>query len=112
MERPIVIYTVVYIALFVSHIVAAANDWNILFRVIASVITIQTFFAGLILHKLGGNALHARIPVILLGAGLGYVYSGMNIRLEIIFFIIFAIILQYGTEKGLKYGELAENNNG
>lgn len=112
MERAIVIYTLVYITLFVSHIIAAANDLDVLFRVIASLITLQTFFIGFLLHKLGGNALHARVPSVVLSAGLGYAYSGMNIRLEIIFFVIFAVLIQYGTEKGLKYGELAEINNG
>ncbi len=66
MWRPILVYSAVFIALFVSHIMAAANDLQLIFQVIATLISIQTLFAGLILHLLGGDVRHARFPIVAL----------------------------------------------
>ncbi len=89
--------------LFIAHIVAAANDFDLLFRIIASIITIQTMFAGLVLHFLNGDARHARYPVVALSAGLGWAYAEMTLNWTILLWVIGAILLQYATEKGLKY---------
>ena len=102
MWKPILVYTVTFVALFVAHIIAAANDLDLLFRIIASIITIQTMFAGLVLHLLKGDARHARYPVIALSAGLGWAYAGMTLDWMILAWVIGAILFQYGTEKGLK----------
>ena len=98
--------------LFIAHIIAAANDLDLLFRIIASIITIQTMFAGLVLHFLKGNARHARYPVVALSAGLGWAYAGMTLHWMILLWVIGAILLQYGTEKGLKYDRLAHEHDG
>ena len=87
MWRPIVTYTVVFVTLFIAHIIAAANDFDTIFKVIAAMITIQTLFAGLILHWLGGKCSHARYPVIALGAGLGWAYAGMQLSMTILIWI-------------------------
>ena len=112
MWKPILVYTVTFVALFVAHIIAAANDLDLLFRIIASIITIQTMFAGLVLHLLKGDARHARYPVIALSAGLGWAYAGMTLDWMIIAWVIGAILFQYGTEKGLKYNSPAHQHNG
>ena len=112
MEKGYFVYGSVFSFLFVSHILAAANDFDILFRIIASLITLQVIFTGFIFHKLSVDVYHARIPVLLLHAGVGYAYLGMNIKIQIIIFIIFGMIVQYGTEKALKYGEQAGFTNG
>ena len=112
MWKPILTYTVVFVTLFIAHIIAAANDFDIIFRVIAATITIQTLFAGLILHWLGGKCNHARYPVIALGAGLGWAYAGMQLSWTILIWIIAVGIIQYGTEKGLKYNRPAERPDG
>ena len=112
MWRPIFIYAGTFAALFVAHIIAAANDFDSIFRVIAAMITIQTLFAGLILHWFGGNHIHARYPVIALGAGLGWAYAGMQFSWTILIWVVAVVIIQYGTEKGLKYNRLAEETNG
>tara|TARA_B100000767_G_scaffold178645_1_gene166855 strand:- start:1485 stop:1823 length:339 start_codon:yes stop_codon:yes gene_type:complete len=103
MWKPILIYSAVFIILFVSHIIAAANDLQLLFQVIATLITIQTLFAGLILQLLGGNVLHARAPVVVLSAGLGWAYAGMEASLTILMWMASAIIIHILTERGLKY---------
>ncbi len=107
MWRPIVTYTVVFVTLFIAHIIAAANDFDTIFTIIAAMITIQTLFAGLILHWLGGKCKHARYPVIALGAGLGWAYAGMQFSWKILIWVLAVVIIQYGTEKGLKYNRPA-----
>ena len=109
---PILIYTGVFVTLFITHIIAAANDWDILFRVVAALITLQTLFAGLCLHLLKGDVRHARLPVIALGAGLGWAYAGMQMDWSIWMWVLVAIMLQILTEKGLKYGTPAESSDG
>ena len=108
MWKPILVYAAIFLALFIAHIIAAANDFDMLFRVIATIITIQTMFAGLVLHLLDGDVRHARLPVIALSVGLGWAYAGMQMEWNILLWVFGAILLQYGTEKGLKYGELAQ----
>lgn len=109
---PILIYTGVFVTLFITHIIAAANDWDILFRVVAALITLQTLFAGLCLHLLKGKIQHARLPVIALSAGLGWAYAGMQMDWSIGIWVFVAIMLQILTEKGLKYGTPAESSDG
>ena len=103
MWRPILIYSAVFIALFVSHIIAAANDLQLIFQVIATLITIQTLFAGLILHIIGGDVRHARFPVVALSAGLGWAYAGMEPSWSILLWMLSTIIIHVLTERGLKY---------
>jgi uncharacterized membrane protein len=109
---PILVYTGVFVTLFITHIIAAANDWDILFRVVAALITLQTLFAGFCLHLLKGDVRHARLPVIALSAGLGWAYAGMQMDWSIGIWVLVAIILQILTEKGLKYGTPAESTDG
>ena len=112
MWRPILIYSAVFTVLFVSHIIAAANDLQLIFQVIASLITIQTLFAGLILHILGGDVRHARFPVVALSAGLGWAYAGMEPSWTILLWIFSTIIIHMLTEKGLKYAKPAVTTDG
>ena len=112
MWTPILTYAGTFVALFVANIIAASNDFDSIFRVIAAMITIQTLFAGLILHWIGGNHIHARYPVIALGAGLGWAYAGMQFSWTILIWVVAVVIIQYGTEKGLKYNRLAHEPNG
>jgi peptidoglycan/LPS O-acetylase OafA/YrhL len=44
--KAVVFAAVVYTILFAAHIVAAANDWTWLFRVIATSLTCMTFLLG------------------------------------------------------------------
>ena len=112
MWRPILTYTVVFVTLFVAHIIAAVNDFDMAFKVIAGLITVQTLFAGFILHLMKGDARHARVPVIALGAGLGWAYAGMQLSWSIPLWVFAVIVIQYGTEKGLKYDMPAEVTDG
>ena len=108
MWKPVVIYSAVFALLFVTHIIAAANDMNLLFQLVAGLISVQTMLVGLCLLFLGGDARIARFPLLGLSAGLGWAYAGMSLDFTIILWVILALVIQYGTEKGSKYGELAQ----
>tara|TARA_B100000579_G_scaffold49443_1_gene34446 strand:- start:253 stop:591 length:339 start_codon:yes stop_codon:yes gene_type:complete len=112
MWRPILVYSAVFIALFVSHIMAAANDLQLIFQVIATLISIQTLFAGLILHLLGGDVRHARFPIVALSAGLGWAYAGMEPSWSILLWMVSTIIIHILTERGLKYVKPADATDG
>jgi hypothetical protein len=112
MWKPILAYAAIYSILFVAHIIAAANNFDLIFRLIALLITIQTLFAGYFLHLLGGNVRHTRIIVLFLSAGLGWAYAGMNESWTIVIWVVVALILQYFTERGLKYDSLAQPTDG
>ena len=45
----------IYAALFVRHIVAAANNWDVLFRLIALALTLITFLLGPCIAMLVSN---------------------------------------------------------
>ena len=109
---PILVYTGVFVTLFITHIIAAANDWDILFRVVAALITLQTLFAGMCLHLLKGDVRNSRLPVVALSAGLGWAYAGMKGDWTIVVWVLVAIMLQILTEKGLKYVPPAESTDG
>ena len=82
-----------------------------LFKIVAIIITGQTMLAGLCIHFLNGNVRHTRIPVVFLAAGLGWAYAGMNESWTIALWVLGAVFLQIGTEKGLKYSAPAESIN-
>tara|TARA_B100001758_G_scaffold246579_1_gene262025 strand:- start:1025 stop:1363 length:339 start_codon:yes stop_codon:yes gene_type:complete len=109
---PILVYTGIFVTLFVTHIIAAANDFDMLFRLVAGLITLQTLLAGLCLHFLGGDVKHARFPLVALSAGLGWAYADMSFAWSIAIWMIVAGILQILTEKGLKYNTPAQRIDG
>lgn len=97
--QTVVITAVVYALLFAAHIVAAANDWTLVFRVIASSLTVMTFLLGWCLawmlkdenseirkhaHNIGS---WISIP---LAIGLAYAYAGQtfNISLSAAFVVL------------------------
>ena len=112
-----VLYSVVFSLLFVAHIIAAANDWDFVFRIIAALVTIQTMFVGLICHLVGKqfgeeSLFLGRWACIPLSLGLGWAYASMEYSWVILLWAIIAIFLQVLTERGLKYISRAEQVDG
>ncbi|MDG1539419.1 MAG: hypothetical protein P8Q40_05780 [Candidatus Poseidonia sp.] len=77
----------VFTVLFVGHIFAAAMDFDVLFRLIATSITFQTVFFGTVSILLGTSMSrsHRRetnrfsfIVALPLSVGLGWAYGGMQ----------------------------------
>ena len=110
-------YSLIFLSLFVAHIVAAANDWDLFFRIVAILITIQTMLVGLICYIIGKrfNEISYRLgfwACIPLSLGLGWAYAGMKVSWSLILWALFAVIIQLLTKRGLKYNSRPESING
>lgn len=77
----------VYALLFIAHIVAAANEWDSVFRGVAATLTVMTFFTGTSIALLGRiEPIHLKLKAqkigfqisILLSIGLAYAYSNQS----------------------------------
>ncbi len=107
MWRGVLLYGVIFCTLFVTHIIAAAKDFGILFRIIATLITLLTMFVGLvtyllcILFKENHGFIVGRYASVPLSAALGWAYAGMEFSLFILIWVIVAILIQFITERGL-----------
>jgi len=99
-------YFLLYLTLFLLHIVFAAKDFEVLFRLVVITITVITFFVGIIIIY-SGNVSKNRIVVnrlscgvaVLLSIGLGWAYSGMSWKLQIIYWPLVAILCHALVEK-------------
>lgn len=101
----LVFAAVMYAFLFVSHIVAAANDWDLLFRLVASIITVQTFFVGTSIAALGrAGSLESKMLAHRLGygfslplsAGLAYAYANQSFDVGLTLAFLGAATLTHG----------------
>ena len=107
MWRGVLLYGVIFCTLFVAHIIAAAKDFDILFRIIATLITLLTMFVGLVTHLLcisfkeSRGFIVGRYVSIPLSAALGWAYAGMEFSYFILIWVIVATFIQYITERGL-----------
>ena len=107
MWKGVLLYAVIYCTLFVGHIIAAAMELEILFRVIATLATLMTMGVGLCTHLLcnlfkeGNGIVVGRYACVPLSAGLGWAYAGMEYSSLILIWVILAIIIQLLTERGL-----------
>tara|TARA_B100001248_G_C27245373_1_gene391306 strand:+ start:390 stop:713 length:324 start_codon:yes stop_codon:yes gene_type:complete len=104
----------IFMLLFVLHIVFAANDYHLLFRVVALLITVMTFFSGPIFMFIEPSQdryrtiyIQGLVISIPLSIGLGWAYSGMSLGLEMILFPLITLFI-HGTIRqssiGLTYG--------
>ena len=107
-RRTVLLSAGIYAALFIAHIIAAANDADILFRIIATVITLQTLFlGGTFLLFLVDSSRTARGEAFRIGSlislplsiGLGWAYAGMQWSSMILIFPFIAA----GAHLALRY---------
>ena len=107
MWKGVLLYAVIYCTLFVGHIIAAARELDILFRVIATIVILMTMIVGLSIHLLcdlfkeANGIVVGRYACVPLSAGLGWAYAGMEHSSLILIWVIVAIIIQLLTERGL-----------
>ena len=92
-----------YLALFLAHIVAAARDWDTVFKVIAALITVMTFAVGPSIIAFGRIKVHEeKIQAntvgfavgLVLSSGLAWAYAdqSFDIRLTLAFLLITTIL--------------------
>ena len=108
-RRTVLYSAVIFTIIFIAHIIAAANDANLLFRIIATMITLQTLFLGgtfLFFHIHSTQTVRRdafRIGSFIsfpLSFGLGWAYAGMQWSWMILMFPLLAV----GTHLLLRYG--------
>ena len=110
--RGIIISASVYIVLFVGHIFAAANDYDLLFSLIAIAITLHTIFCGLVIillsrlksteEQLFANKIGYVISIPLT-IGLSRAYSGMEINNSVFAWLLLVLISHYIVSKGIDF---------
>ena len=100
--RGVVLSAGVFALLFLLHIVAAANDMDVFFRIIAILITAQILFCGFSIQILSGlneladKKVMNRIGLLIsipLSIGLGRAYAGMEFDVTVLFWVLATLIL-------------------
>lgn len=93
--------------LFLLHIIAAANDMDTFFRIIAILITAQVLFCGFSIQVFSGlNALADKMAMnrigllisIPLSIGLGRAYAGMEFEVTVLYWVFTALILHLSRQ--------------
>ena len=105
--RGVVLSAGFFALLFLLHIVAAANDLDTFFRIIAILITAQILFCGFSIQILSGlNGLADkktmnRIGLLIsipLSIGLGRAYAGMEFDVTVLFWVFATLILHLSRQ--------------
>jgi len=118
MLKGVVLSATLYVFMFVGHILAAANDLDVLFRCLAVLITLQTFLVGptIILFEktcVHLNAMRTGMYIsIPLGLGLGWAYADMGIHWSIVLWPVGTVIMHLLLERRLKYDSPVEPVDG
>ena len=84
--RALGIYGSLYIGLFILHIVFAANDFEALFQIVATILVAMTFLCGPALwliesvlnSKQINSAVHGHVLSLPLSVGIAYAYTDMH----------------------------------
>jgi len=101
--RGICISATLYATLFFAHIVAAAQDWDSVFKVVAGLITIMTFTVGPIIiafgriqsdgEKIQANTVGYAVGLVLsIALAWAYADQSFDIRLTLAFLLITALL--------------------
>lgn len=110
-RRTVLLSAGIYATLFIAHIIAAANDADVLFRIIATIITIHTLFlGGTFLFFLVQSNQSLRREAFQIGAfislplsvGLGWAYAGMQWNPMILIFPFISIVTHFLLRYGLQ----------
>ena len=112
--QSIFIYGVIFALLFTLHIIFAATNLELLFRIVAIMLSVMIFFCGPFLvylekSKVRYSSLY-NIGMIVscpLSIGLGWAYGGMSTSVSMVLFPMIALIIHYTIKKiffGRTYG--------
>ena len=100
--QSIFIYGVIFALLFVLHIIFAAADLEILFRLVALTLSAMVFFCGLCLVYLEKSKVRyssvyyiGMIVSCPMSIGLGWAYGGMTTSIMMVLFPLLTIIVHY-----------------
>ena len=97
--KAILVFSSMFILLFVLHIVFAANDLHLLFRIVASLLVLMTFFCAPLLWLIDSDMKHsqrigygASVP---LSIGIAYAYTNMDFQMGATFLAVIATSLTH-----------------
>lgn len=118
MLKGVILSASLYVVMFIGHIIAAANDLDLLFRILAVLITLQTFLVGPSIILFERDCIHQsamRIGMYIsipLGLGLGWAYADMGLHWSMILWPIGCVIVHILLERRLKYDSPVEPVDG
>ena len=99
--KAILVFSSIYVLLFVLHIVFAANDLDDLFRIVAILLVAMTFFCAPILWLIDPTMKQSLrigyIASIPLSIGIAYAYTNMEFQLDATFLAIIATSVTHGA---------------
>ena len=97
--KGILVFSSTYSLLFVLHIIFAANDFDVLFRLVALLLVAMTFFCAPLLYALDSSMIHSErigfsmsVP---LSVGIAYAYTGMEFQFDATLLAIFTTTLTH-----------------
>ena len=99
--KAILVFSLIYVLLFVLHIVFAANDLEHLFRIVATLLVAMTFFCAPILWLIDPTMKQSPrigyIASIPLSIGIAYAYTNMEFQLDATFLAVIATSVTHGA---------------
>lgn len=99
--KAIVVFSSIYVLLFVLHIVFAANDLDSLFRIVAILLVAMTFFCAPLLWLIDSTMKQSLrigyITSIPLSIGIAYAYTNMEFQLGATFLAVVATSVTHGA---------------
>ena len=100
MMKAIFVFSSTYSLLFVLHIVFAANDFDLLFRLVALLLVAMTFFCAPLLWLIDSSMSQSKrlgyVVSIPFSIGIAYAYTSMEFQIEATLLAIFATSLTHG----------------
>ena len=104
--RAVSLFGLIFVSMFVLHIIFAANDNELLFCFVVVSISLMTFFCGplcLLLETSADNYrstyLFSSIIAVPLSVGLGWAYNDMSLGFLMILFPVISIFTHYSILK-------------
>lgn len=104
--RTLIVFGSIFGVFFLLHIVLAANNYDTMFGLVATGITVMTFFCGPICMLLESSSqryksvfFQGMLASIPLSIGLGWAYNEMSVGYQIFLFPVFALIIHYLISK-------------
>jgi len=102
--RPLLVFSGSYVILFVLHILFAANDLDVLFRIVAMMLVCMTFLCGPLLWFLDRGTTSASLYNSKLGyavslplsLGIAYAFTGMEFALNASFIALLLTSCTHG----------------
>ena len=98
--RALIVFFSAYSLLFALHIVFAANDFNLLFRLVAFLLVAMTFFCAPLLWFIDSSMNQSNrigyVASIPLSIGIAYAYTGMNFQIDATILALLLTSLTHG----------------